>query len=341
MHSTMTISGLSGEFMGYIYDESYSYKITLIIIATLMLILSLPTFLFNLCIILSILRSSELHTPSFAVILNLAISDCLAGCSAYIFYAITCIRLVSGYDPCPVAYIGTPWSHILAITSFNTIALQTIERYIAIFFPYWYHEKVSMRCIIVACLSTWLSSTVMVIIWLITKDNNTFYGILGCLSVTLFAATVISYIRIFREVRRIEKEMMTHQTASYEDRKKIKSESKVTKATVIILVVVIICYSPALLLNVHFAFIVKKTISSCIALYWAWLLALSNSFVNPWIACRQLTILWKSVKRIILCILPCFKVNDVTPGMSTISCVVSRTSKLDASVAKMDEHHCK
>ena len=336
----MNTSELSCAFMGYIYDESPTYRITLIIIASFMLILSLPTFLFNLCIILSILRSSELHTPSFAVILNLAISDCLAGCSAYIFYAITCIRFASGYDPCPVAYIGTPWSHILAITSFNTIALQTIERYIAIFFPYWYHEKVSMRCIIVACLSTWLSSTVMVIIWLITKDNNTFYGILGCLSVTLFAATVISYIRIFREVRRIEKEIMIHQTASYEDRKKIKSESKVTKATVIILVVVITCYSPALFFDFYFAFIGKKTKSASIGLYWAWLLALSNSFVNPWIACRQLTMLRKAVKRLTLRMFLCFKVNYVIPGGST-SATALRTSRLDVNCAKMDEQRHK
>ena len=331
----MNTTELSCAFMGYIYDESPTYKATLITIASFMLVLSLPTFFINTCIMIAIFWKSELHTPSFAVILNLAISDCLAGCSAYIFYATTSIRFASGYDACPVAYIGTPWSHILAITSFNTIALQTIERYIAIFFPYWYHEKVSMRRIIVACLSTWLSSIALVTIWLITKDNRIFYGILGFLSITLFVVTVTAYFRIFREVRRIEKEMMTHQTASYEDRKKIKSESKVAKATVIILVVVITCYSPALFFDFYFAFIGKKTKSASIGLYWAWLLALSNSFVSPLIACRQLTMLRKPVKRIALRMFPCHKTNDVTSLTSTTSFVVSKTSVTEINLEKM------
>ena len=327
--------------MAYIYDESSTYKVTLIIIATLMLMMSLPTFFINMCIIISILRNSELHTPSFTVIVNLAISDCLAGCSAYVFYAVVCIRFASGYDACPVAYIGTPWSYMLAITSINTITLQTIERYIAIFFPYWYHEKITVKRTLLANLLTWVLSITIVTYWLATKDNQAYRGVVGSLVVILLAVTATCYCRIFREVRRIELEMMTHQTASFEERRKIQSESKVAKATVIILLAVVACYSPMLFLDLSFALVGEQTTSFAIALYWAWLLALVNSFVNPMIACRQLTVLRRPVVRILLSVFPCCKGHDVTPRESptSITVTVLRASKQDVSFGKTDVQH--
>lgn len=330
----MKTSELSCAFMGYTYEATPVYNMSLVFIATLMLSFSLPTFIVNICIIISILRKSELHTPSFIVILNLATSDCLAGCSAYVFYATSCIRFASGYDACPVAYIGTSWSFILGITSFNTITLQTIERCLAIFYPYWYHEKVTVKRIIAANISTWISSTAMVAFLLITEDNQAYNAIVASLSMILFIVTIICYILIFREVRRIEREMMKHQTASYEDRKKIRSESKVAKATVIILLAVVTFYTPALLLDFYIVIVGEHSTSSSIALYWAWFLVLINSFVNPLIACRQLSVLRRPVKLMLYRMLPCFKGMEITPVMNMTSFAMSRTSQTEFNLGK-------
>ena len=309
----MKTSDLSCAFMGYIYENSPTYKATLIIIATLMITLSFPTFLLNMCIILSILRKPELHTPSFIVVLNLAISDCLAGFSAYIFYAIICIRFALGYNACPIAYIGTPWAYVLAINSFYTTTLQTAERYLAIFFPYWYHEKVTVKRTSMAALSTWSSSIGLVVLWLLTKDNQIFHGAVGSSSIIFFSITITCYIRIFQKVRSIEKEIATQQTASTDHGNKIKSESKVAKATLIILVAVVACYLPGLSLHFYFAFFGEAAKSSSKTHYWVWLVGLLSSFVNPLIACRQLTVLRRPVIGILLVIFPCFKRNHVTP----------------------------
>ena len=300
--------------MGYIYYKSLTYNITLITIASILLITSLPTLLLNMCIVISILRKSELHTPSFIVIINLALSDCLSGCTVHISYAIICIRFASGYDACPVAYIGTPLSYVCVITSFYTITLQTVERYLAIFFPYWYHEKVTAKCISVAALSTWLPSIALVTYWMITEDNHIFHSIVGSLWVIFLFTTVICYVRIFCEVRRIEKDMMINQTASCDDRKKIKSESKVARATLTILVVVLTCYSPGICIHFYFALFRESPKPSSLGYYWVWLLTTLNSFLNPLIACRQLTVLRRPVKEILLAIFPCFKKHYVTPS---------------------------
>ena len=310
----MNSSELSCAFLDYAYDKSIpAYSITLVSIASFMLLLSLPTFTFNICIILAILRRPELHTPSFAIIFNLAISDCLTGCSSYVFYAIACIRFVLGYDACVVANIGTPWSYLLVMTSFNIICLQTAERYIAIFYPYWYHEKLTVKRIILANMLTWVWSTVVVTFWIIARDNEVFHAFIGILSLLLFSMTILCYILIFKEVRKIEKEMMKNQTASHEDRKKIKSESKVAKATAIILAAFVICFTPILFFNFSVAFIKENVTSLSIAQYWGWLLVLSNSFLNPFIVCRQLTVLRKSAIEMLSCVLPCCRSREIVP----------------------------
>jgi len=318
--------------MGYTYDDSIpAYNITLVSIAILMLVLSLPTFFLNTCIILAILRRSELHTPSFAIIFNLAISDCLTGCSSYIFYATSCIRFVLGYDACVVANIGTPWSYIVGITSFNTICLQTAERYIAIFYPYWYHEKLTVKRAILANLVTWTSSIAMVTYWILTENNEVYHGTVGFLSLLLFTMTILCYIFIFKEVRKIEREMMKNQTASREDRKKIKSESKVAKATAIILIAFVVCYTPILFIHFYVALIGTKTASLSIALYWGWFLSLLNSFVNPFIAFRQLTVLRRPVIAMLRRLFPCCKSRGVMPIMDATSFALSRTSQVDST----------
>lgn len=333
----MKTSELSCAFMGYTFSDTYWYKATLICISSLCLTLSMPTFLINTCIIVSIIRKREFHTPAFTVITNLAISDSLAGCSGYIFYATTCMRFAMGYDACPVAYIGTSWSYILGITSYNTIALQTVERFLAIFFPYWYHEKLTVKSVAIANVVTWLLSISLVTFWLITKDNRAYNGILGSLSLISFAVTVLSYLLIFREVRKIENAMIKHQTASREDRKKIRSESKVAKATAIILLAVVTCYTPMLFIEFYVAFIGSQTESFSIALYWAWFLAFSNSFINPLIVCRQLTALRRAVKEILFCLCPWVgsRWREVMPSKTTTSFAMTRTSQGDLDHGKI------
>ena len=131
---------LSCTFLGYTFYEDNSYKGQLLSIATILLIAVIPTGMLNGAVVRAIYRNRELHNSTYCIIANLAMGDCLSGFTAYIFYALVCIIFASGNDACPVAMIGTTLSYILGITTYNTIALQTIDRYVAVFYPFWYHE---------------------------------------------------------------------------------------------------------------------------------------------------------------------------------------------------------
>ena len=319
---------LSCAFMGYAFENTNTYKVPLLIIAVILLLIALPTFIINGAIILVIIRKRELHTPAYFIIANLAISDCLAGCSTCICYAITNIQFVLGHDPCSVAYVGTMLGYILGISSYNTITIQTVERYIAVFIPFWYHEKLTTRNILIANTGTWIPSIILVTIWLVTKNNEVFYGILGPVSLVCFCVTIFCYARIFREVKRMEKEMKSQQVFCSEEQRRMHSESKVARATSIILIAVVTCYTPLIFLEFYLAFIGKQTTFISVALYWGWFLALTSSFINPLIACRQLSIL----KRNVLALLRC-KAGDNRVSSSSWS-VNSRTSQTQLDLRK-------
>ena len=314
-------------FMGYTHNDGAVFQFTYYIVATLLLALSLPTVLVNIAIVTAIIFKRELRTPAYLVIANLAISDCLAGCFVYPCYSVVCIQLALGNNPCPVAFVGTPLGYIFGLTSYNTIALQTVERYLAVFFPYWYHEKLTTKVIVIANVSTWLLSLSIVTLWLITKDNQIFNGILGPLSAVAFCVTVVSYVRIFREVRKIEKQIKEQQVGCSAEQRKIKSESKVAKATAIILLAVVVCYSPLLIFEFVIAFVNIKSSAASVSLYWWWFLAIGNSSINPYIACRQLSALRRSVKNMFRW-LPIFgrKIESVD---QLTSFAPSRTSQTD------------
>eukprot|EP00112_Aurelia_sp_Birch-Aquarium-sp1_P020497 Seg5299.2 transcript_id=Seg5299.2/GoldUCD/mRNA.D3Y31 product=Rhodopsin protein_id=Seg5299.2/GoldUCD/D3Y31 len=323
---------LSCAFMGYAFENTNTYKVPLLIIASMLILIALPTFLINAAIILVIIRKRELHTPAYFIIANLAISDCLTGCTTCICYAIVNIQFVLGHeDPCSVAYVGTLIGYLLGLSSYNTITIQTVERYIAVFIPFWYHEKLTTRNIMIANASTWILSTIVVTIWLVTKNNEVFYGILGPVSLLCFCVTIFCYARIFREVKRIEKEMKSMQVFCSGEQRRMHSESKVARATSIILLAVVICYTPLIFLEFYLAFIGKQTTFISVALYWGWFLALTSSFINPLIACRQLSVL----KRNILALLRCKAGDNRVSAASSLA--TSRTSQIGLNLRKQLE----
>ena len=132
-----------------------------------------------------------------------------------------------------------------------------------------------------------------------TKSNQVFSAVLGPMALIPFVGTIIIYMRIFKEVKRIEKQS-TNQDIPYESNSRaFKKESKVTKATAIILITFVTCFAPVILITFCNSIINTTSYFSGVALYWCWFLGLLNSFFNPLVVCRQPTILRRPVANIV------------------------------------------
>ena len=318
---------LSCEYMGYTYANNLLYNASFLLFAVLPCLLAVPTFAMNLAIIIVIVKKQVFHTPPFVLIANMALSDFLSSCTSYICYSITCVYFLLGRDPCAVAVIGTPFAYVFCCTSFNCIVLQSVERYLAIFYPFWYREKLTTRIVLYLNCLIWAVSICLIGILMISKNNQLFDGIIGISTLLLSLATVIIYALILKEVKRMENMSICKDVATSSKDGKFQSESKVSKATAIILVAFVTCFGPLILLNFSTTVMGRTTYSADVALYWCWFLALVNSFLNPLVICRQLTVLrrpvtnilcfWKQKRRITPQRVTAFQNEDITKGSVT------------------------
>lgn len=301
---------LSCEYMGYTYANDRIYNTSFLLLAMLPCLLLTPTFAVNLAMIIVIVKKQVFHSPPFVLIANMALSDFLSSCTSFICYSITCVYFLSGRDPCAVAVIGTPLAYIFCCTSFFCIVLQSVERYLAIFYPFWYLEKLTTSIVLYLNCLVWAISISLVGVLMISKNNQLFNGIVGIVALPSLVATIIIYALIFKEVKRIENMSICKDVVTSPNDGKFQSESKVSKATAIILVVFVTCFGPLILLNFSTTVMGRTTYSAHVALYWCWFLALVNSFLNPFVICRQLTVLRRPVTNIL-----CFwkQTRTITP----------------------------
>lgn len=291
---------LSCNYLGYTYFDDHVYNTSLLLLTVLACLLTIPAFVMNLAIIIAVTKKRIFHTPSFFIIANMAISDTLSSCTAIPCLATKCIYLFLQYDPCPIAMVSTPLGYIFGLTSFSSIVLQSGERYLAIFYPFWYREKLTNKAILIAIACTWVIPSFFVITLMATKDNQLFNGILGTSMLIFCIGTILMYVFIFKEVKRLEKQSEIQNVATSSDARKFKVESKVTTATAIILVTFGTCFAPVTLLSFFNGIVGKATYFTGVIMYWCWFFGLLNSLLNPLVVCRQLTVLRRSVL-VILC----------------------------------------
>ena len=292
-------TNLSCNYLGYTYFNDHVYNVSLLLVAVLASLLTLPAFVMNLAIIIAVTKKRIFHTPSFFIIANMAISDILSSCTAIPCLATKCVYLLLKYDPCSIAMVSTPLGYIFGITSFVSIVLQSGERFLAIFYPFWYREKLTNTAILIAIACTWVMPSILVVILMTTKDNQLFSGILGTSMLIFFIGTILLYVFIFKEVKRLEKQSEMQNVVSSSDTRKFKVESKVTTATAIILFTFGTCFAPVTLLTFFNSIFGEATYFTGVILYWCWFFGLLNSLLNPLVVCRQLTVLRRSVSAIL------------------------------------------
>lgn len=285
----------SCKYFGFTYINDNLYNATCIIIAICILVLLIPTFTINLAIIVVFIKKTVLHTPAFFIIVNMAVADLLASCTSYLMLPIALTYMLLGRDPCSFVIVSNPLAYIFCFTSFLSIVLQSVERYLAIFYPFWYHDRLTNRMVVYAIIACWVMASGFTSILLITKDYQLFSAVTGTCMLVLFLGTLVIYFRIFKEVRRIEKQPVLQSVADASNDANVTLESKVAKATVIILSTFVLCFAPGVGLTFITAVIGGTTYLTDVLLYWVWLLALLNSFFNPLVICRQLSALRKPV----------------------------------------------
>ncbi|XP_015813422.2 trace amine-associated receptor 13c-like [Nothobranchius furzeri] len=115
--------------------------------------ISLLTVTLNMLVIISISHFRKLHSPTNFLLLSLAVSDCMVG-----FLISFQIILIDGcwYLGDLMCAMYLVLDYVIASTSIGTMVLISVDRYVAICYPFFYFSKVTAERTKMCILLCWM-----------------------------------------------------------------------------------------------------------------------------------------------------------------------------------------
>ena len=123
---------LSCNYVGFVYEGTQKYRISLIVCALSNLILSIPTTILNLSVFIVILRSTHLPDVTRLLLANLALVNSLAGWMAQLTNFVQFILLSLRRDPCGIVEVTSPVGFVITGVSCLTLIFLALERYVSL-----------------------------------------------------------------------------------------------------------------------------------------------------------------------------------------------------------------
>jgi len=302
MNCSWSISCLNvPEYQVYCPEDSFKNNIIVNIIVNFAF--SFSSTILNGSVMWVIYFRERLQTPYYLILLSLAITDFTAGLIAQPLHVARITLLVAkhGYSSCALDISTVAIGYSLIAVSFFTVSYVTLERYLAIFYPF-YHERRCTR----QSSKKWLA-----VVWMIglaygavgclpySRTRVIFVGMVSVIGTVFLIWNCFAYSRIFHISRKIQLRVRQEQQRFATDEKIVK-EAKAARTTFVVVASLVAFYVPAFLTT---AMRDKLPVFPKFINIWAYTFMLINSTANPVIYCyfchdigREMKKLWYSVR---------------------------------------------
>ena len=247
----------------------------------------------NLLVIHALWKVSSIPANLKKLYLSLAFSDLGVGLIAQLMFGVIVSLMLDmaangNYNfelLCPtVLTVCYAAIHLLTCASFLTITVIAVDRVLAISLHLRYQEIVTSRRVYVALASLWFTSCVAALIFFLLPSRNSM--LVAIVEIIGLSLTAVAYVRIYKTVRRHQRQIQSEFHPQNDQRKKAAREKKSTLSALIIYVVFLACFLPNLCCiilltgdSVRVSFLVADHISG--------FLVLLNSSLNPLVYCRR------------------------------------------------------
>ena len=288
--SSTNSSDPESEECHYLYDgslwrEAYLTEVTrpnLIALAVINSLAVIPTILLNALIILAVATRHRLRTNSNKLVACLAGTDVLGGLVVQLIAIAVELKRIFGHGPfCSLEKASWVVMLGVSLTSLNTVALISIDRYIAIKHPLRYMTIVTKQRIKTGILLVWavgLLVTIQEVVMAVIDSGTQLYFrylnvkdvILGILALFDIAVITYTYYYIFSETRRQNKRLKTEQL-SQEEAKRLKKDGKASNTLTMILAVLVLGYLPTIILAIVTASTNNVIQPHIITVLWSWI----------------------------------------------------------------------
>ena len=324
------MSNVSSSDMGYLYNvtcnrlfggglRNRSFAITKtfisasLVIGSIDCIAALPTIIVNVTLILAIIRTHSLHTTTNFILTNFLLLGALTGFFSLPIYGSLVILLGKGRFLCDLSFFtGTIGGSIMFI-SVLTIAFLSYERHVAIFDTYDYNSKITKNKIVVIQIFFWVISFTMFILLQIEVLTMICVVIITIVALLAFIFTVIVHIKMFLQVRRIQKQQAQLQigdAAATDQAQRQEKERRLFKFAASVILFQGVCLLPSVIYNGAFinqsGSITSKSSNQIFKASTESILLLEATF-SPYIFAWQSP----SIRRAVLRVLQCKATNQV------------------------------
>jgi len=246
---------------------------------------SLLASVFNFVIILAFVKKKSLRTPSYVLILSLAISDLGVGVVMQPAY---CFKLIAG-----LTNNRRSWNEIIIFSatllplvsaSLLTITSITIDRFLAV------HLRLRYQTLV----TTKRSCIVVVMIWIVSMLNfvnlSWYSTVLKVLLFSVVLLNIVLMVLISRAIKRYSAQIQAQQQPA-QPTMNMQRYKKSVKTMYYIMVTFVVCYCPILFLR-----IIKVAMKQAGIVEWPRIVArdftnilfMMNSALNPVIYCWRI-----------------------------------------------------
>ncbi|XP_065061344.1 trace amine-associated receptor 9-like [Rhopilema esculentum] len=267
------------------------YDINIIIFLTIDSIVALLTSIFNGTFIVTLLKTPSLHTPSHMIFGAMSMCDFLVGICGHPLWLEDYGRRLNSIDKSPTNKYKRYVMAFLVVSSLLYMTCISIDRYIAVVHPFWFHEHATCKTHIIASVLVLFATIPIVVVHFSVNVPNT--------SIMLVLLPVIyCNWKVFSVIRRQSKQIAQIERAPNitERQQKQRKENK-DKAYVMLVVVIAFCvsYAPTVVNNILVSADFYKDVKEFVD-PWAECFIFANSLVNPLIYYARMKAFRKAAK---------------------------------------------
>ena len=238
----------------------------------------------NALVLVAILRTPSVRSPSVIFLCNLAVTDLLVGLVVQPTYiAEQLVRTVPALEE-PVRAMGFAMCGV----SLSTMTAITVDRFLALHYHMQYPNLMTKSRAIYTIITIWCIITLFSfsILW----SLRTYYVLAAfCITICLLVC-LVCFIKIYRIVRRHQLQIHVQQQAveNSTDTKNhhIRQSTRSAKNIFIYFLAMILCYSPFSIVVIISGF---TGVDLKVILTFSFTVVLMNSSINPFLYCWRMT----------------------------------------------------
>ena len=231
---------------GYPIDMGTRYYVSLIIALT---VIAITTVLSNGVFLFVAYKSQRLQTIHNIFLISLSVTDFFTGLIVTPLNITSFILLMNGTCPCWLLWSSLVSLDAVGIISFCTVALISLEKYLAIMHAFYYQRVITKRRLLLLALAVRIfglsfSHLCHLIGLSYPKVRKTFLSCLGYSGVIFYLVIFYCYGRIFQEIQKVKRRITVENTVE-NDPTAIKENSNAAKTMVIVISGLTLCYLPS------------------------------------------------------------------------------------------------